>query len=123
MSQAPPSPISSSTVSRYVVRDAATFRQEPSILGTQVRVRDIAVLWRSGVSPEAIPGRLFDLISAAQVFDAIGFYLDNQAEIDGQIEWFHSHPPLNVPAELRLNPLRDEVARDIERARQEQATD
>jgi uncharacterized protein (DUF433 family) len=123
MSQAPPSSIPSSTVSRYVVRDAATFRQEPSVVGTQVLVRDIVTLWRSGVSPEAIPERLFDLVSAAQVFDAIGFYLDNQVEIDGQIEWVRDRPPLNVPAELRLNPLRDEVAQDIERAHQEQTAD
>jgi uncharacterized protein (DUF433 family) len=105
------------TVSRYVVRDAATFRQEPTIVGTKVMVRDIVELWRSGIVPEKIPSRLFNLISAAQVFDAIGFYLDNQLEIDEYIEWYRSHPPLNVPAGLRLNPLREEVARAIEGAR------
>lgn len=115
MPQIPPS-----TVSRYVVRDAKTFRQEPTIVGTKVMVRDIVEIWRSGVAPEHIPARLFNLISAAQVFDALGFYLDNQSEIDDYIEWYRSHPPFNVPAELRLNPLRKEVALAIESTRHEQ---
>ncbi len=112
MTQTIPNP-----VSRYVVRDVATFRQEPTIAGTKVMVRDIVELWRSGIVPEKIPSQLFDLISAAQVFDAIGFYLDNQSEIDEYIEWYRSRPPLNVPAGLRLNPLREEVGRAMEDAR------
>ncbi len=118
MPQTPPG-----TVSRYVVRDATTFRQEPTIVGTKVMVRDIVEIWRSGVAPEHIPARLFNLISAAQVFDALGFYLDNQPEIDDDIEWYRSHPPFNVPAELRLNPLRKEVALTIESTRHEQNTE
>jgi uncharacterized protein (DUF433 family) len=112
MTQTIPNP-----VSRYVVRDVETFQQEPTIAGTKVMVRDIVELWRSGIVPEKIPSQLFDLISAAQVFDAIGFYLDNQSEIDEYIEWYRSRPPLNVPAGLRLNPLREEVVRAMEEAR------
>ncbi len=112
MTQTIPNP-----VSRYVVRDVETFRQEPTIAGTKVMVRDIVELWRSGTVPEKIPSQLFNLISAAQVFDAIGFYLDNQSEIDEYIEWYRSRPPLNVPAGLRLNPLREEVVRAMEDAR------
>ena len=100
-------------VSRYVVRDSETLRKEPSIVGTKVMVRDIVEVWKSGVAPEQIPPQLFNLISAAQVFDAIGFYLDNQSEIDDYIEWYRNHPMLNVPAGLRLNPLKSEVDRDI----------
>ena len=100
-------------VSRYVIRDSETLRKEPSIVGTKVMVRDIVEVWKSGVAPEQISAQLFNLISAAQVFDAIGFYLDNQSEIDGYIEWYHSHPMLDVPAGLRLNPLKNEVDRDI----------
>ncbi|PSB14477.1 DUF433 domain-containing protein [Phormidesmis priestleyi ULC007] len=85
-------------VSRYVVRDREAFLQEPTIVATQVTVRDIVELWRSGIAPEEIPSQLFDLVSAAQVFDALSFYLDNQSEIDGYIEWYRSRPPLNVPA-------------------------
>lgn len=53
------------------------------------------------------------------MFDAISFYLDNQAEIDGYIEWYRSRPPLNVPAKLRLNPLLEEVHQAIANYRQE----
>jgi uncharacterized protein (DUF433 family) len=108
------------TLSRYVVRDAGTFRQEPTIVGTKVTVRDVVEIWRSGVVPELIPAQLFNLISAAQAFDAIGFYLDNQSEIDDYIEWYRSHPLSNVSVRLRLNPLREEVAMEIERIRHEQ---
>jgi uncharacterized protein (DUF433 family) len=107
------------TVSRYVVRETNTFLKEPTIVGTQVTVRDVVELWRSGIAPEAIPAQLFNLVSVAQVFDVISFYLDNQPEIDGYIDWYRSHPPLNVPATLRLNPLRDEVNQSIKNYRQE----
>jgi uncharacterized protein (DUF433 family) len=106
-----------STGSRHIIRDSDTFMQEPSIAGTQVLVRDIVELWKSGVSPEEIPGQLFNLVSAAQVFDAIGFYLDNQAEIDGHIAWYVQRPIAHVPAQLRLNPLRDEVEAAIQEYR------
>ena len=100
-------------VSRYVIRDSETLRKEPSIVGTKVMVRDIVEVWKSGVAPEQISAQLFNLISAAQVFDAIGFYLDNQSEIDDYIQWYRNHPMLNVPTGLRLNPLKSEVDRDI----------
>jgi uncharacterized protein (DUF433 family) len=45
-------------------------------------VRDIVVFWKSGIKPEDIPQKLLQLVTAAQVFDAISFYLDNQPEID-----------------------------------------
>ncbi len=107
------------TVSRYVVRDPETFMQEPTIVGTQVTVRDIVELWQLGIAPETIPAELFNLVSAAQAFDAISFYLDNQTEIDQSIDWYRARPPLNVPARLRLNPLREEVNQSIEAYRQE----
>jgi uncharacterized protein (DUF433 family) len=105
------------TGSRHIVRDDTAFMQEPSIAGTKVLVRDIVELWKSGVLPEEIPGQLFNLVSAAQVFDAIGFYLDNQAEIDGHIAWYQEKPIAHVPAQLRLNPLRDEVEAAIQEYR------
>ncbi len=105
--------------SRYVIRDEETLLKEPIIIGTKVAVRDIIELWRSGILPQDVPDRLFNLVSAAQVFDAISFYLDNQVEIDSHIDWYHSRPLLNIPAELRLNPLRDEVEQNIRDARLE----
>jgi len=106
-------------ISRYVIQDSETLLKEPTIVGTKVMVRDIVGIWKSGVAPEEIPAQLFSLISAAQVFDAIGFYLDNQSEIDGYIEWYRSRPMLDVPAGLRLNPLQTEVNRSIEDYRRE----
>lgn len=104
-----------------IVRDAATFRQEPSIVNTQVLVRDIVELLQSGLTPEEIPGHLFDLVTITQVSEAIKFYQSHQAEIDEAMVWYRDRPMLNVPAGLRLNPLRDEVQSSIEFARQEAA--
>ncbi|EDX75632.1 hypothetical protein MC7420_6287 [Coleofasciculus chthonoplastes PCC 7420] len=42
-------------------------------------------MWRIGVSPEEIPQRLTHL-GLSQVFDALSYYLDHQAEINEYIE-------------------------------------
>ncbi len=47
--------------------------------------------------------------SAAQVFDAIRFYLDDRPEIDDRIAWYEARPMLNVSPLLRCNPLLNEV--------------
>lgn len=101
------------STSRYVTRDSKILQGEPAIVGTQVAVRDIVLLWKSGVKPEEIPEKLMRLVTVAQVFDAISFYLDNQQEIDEYIEFFVQHPPLNVPFGLRANPLLDEVRENV----------
>jgi uncharacterized protein (DUF433 family) len=108
----------SDTGSRHIARNDEAFMKEPIVLGTKVLVRDIVEVWRSGVAPESIPAQLFNLVSAAQVFDAIGFYLDNQAEIDGHIAWYQQRPIANVPARLRLNPLSEEVDQAMQEYRQ-----
>jgi uncharacterized protein (DUF433 family) len=108
----------SDTGSRHIARNDESFMKEPIVLGTKVLVRDIVEVWRSGVAPESIPAQLFNLVSAAQVFDAIGFYLDNQAEIDGHIAWYQQRPIANVPARLRLNPLSEEVEQAMQEYRQ-----
>jgi uncharacterized protein (DUF433 family) len=108
----------SDTGSRHIARNDESFMKEPIVLGTKVLVRDIVEVWRSGVAPELIPAQLFNLVSAAQVFDAIGFYLDNQAEIDGHIAWYQQRPIANVPARLRLNPLSEEVEQAMQEYRQ-----
>jgi uncharacterized protein (DUF433 family) len=108
----------SDTGSRHIARNDELFMKEPIVLGTKVLVRDIVEVWRSGVAPESIPAQLFNLVSAAQVFDAIGFYLDNQAEIDGHIAWYQQRPIANVPARLRLNPLSEEVEQAMQEYRQ-----
>jgi len=72
-------------LSRYVMRNSEILSGEPVITGTRTSVRAIVGLWRLGVMPEAILNHLPHL-TLAQVFDALSFYLDHQAEIDESIE-------------------------------------
>lgn len=113
------SSLSRTSTSRYVTRDPDILQGEPIIAGTQVTVRDIVVFWKSEVKPEEIPEKLLPLVTAAQVFDAISFYWDNQQEIDEQIAWYEARPVLNVSPLLRCNPLLDEVAEYVEAYRRE----
>ena len=48
-------------------------------------MRAIVEMWRQGVAPEDIPHRLPHL-RLSQVFDALSYYSDHQAEINGHIE-------------------------------------
>jgi uncharacterized protein (DUF433 family) len=52
--------------------------------GTGVPVWAIAFLWKTGSKPEEIAEEYS--LSLSQVFDALSYYLDHQAEIDKQIE-------------------------------------
>ena len=70
---------------RYVVRNDEILGGEPIIHGTRTPVRAIVELWRRGIPPEAIPSRLPHL-TVAQVFDALSYYSDHQAEIHASIE-------------------------------------
>jgi len=81
------------TLSRYVSRNAEILGGEPIIIGTRTSIRAIVGLWRMDISPEEILNHLPHL-TLAQVFDALSFYLDNQAEINTYIERNH------VPDEL-----------------------
>jgi uncharacterized protein (DUF433 family) len=77
--------MASETISRYVTRNAEILNGEPIIIGTRTSVRAIVQLWRMGIMPEEILNHLPHL-TLAQVFDALSFYLDNQAEINNYIE-------------------------------------
>ena len=68
----------------YIVTDDQILSGEPIIKGTRTPVRAIVEIWRLGVSPEEIPRRLPHLI-LAQVFDALSYYSDHQAEINSYI--------------------------------------
>lgn len=111
--------LSGTTSSRYVTRTPEILQGEPIIADTQVTVRDIVVFWKSGIKPEDIPEKLIQLVTAAQVFDAISFYLDNQQEINERITWYEAYPLLNVSPLLRCNPLLNEVVEYTESYRQE----
>lgn len=73
------------TLSRYVTSNPEILSGEPIILGTRTSVRAIVGLWRLGIMPEEILSHLPHL-TLAQVFDALSFYLDHQAEINEYIE-------------------------------------
>ncbi|NDJ19478.1 DUF433 domain-containing protein [Myxacorys almedinensis] len=73
------------TLSRYVTRNSEILSREPVITGTRTSVRAIVGFWRLGIMPEEILNHLPHL-TLAQVFDALSFYLDNQAEINEYIE-------------------------------------
>lgn len=76
------------TEQHYVVTDDKILSGEPIIKGTRTPVRAIVEMWRLGVQPEEIPMRLPHL-TAAQVFAALSYYSDHQAEIQYHIERNH----------------------------------
>lgn len=70
---------------RYITSDKNILSGEPIIKDTRTSVRTIVELWRLGYAPEEIPNHLPHL-TIAQVFEALSYYSDNQAEINGYIE-------------------------------------
>ncbi len=70
---------------RYIVSNSQILNGEPIIEGTRTPVRAIVEIWRQGVTPEEIPHQLPHL-TLAQVFDALSYYSDHQAEINAHIE-------------------------------------
>ncbi len=91
------------TISRHVTRNPEILSGEPIIDGTRTPVRAIVENWRLGVRPEEIPLHLPHL-NLAQIFDALSFYLDNQAEINEYIERNHVPDELVHPfIKARLN--------------------
>ncbi len=100
---------SSASTSRYITRDARLYGGEPIVVGTKVAVRDIVKVWNATVPLEQISDRLLNVVTTAQVFDALSFYLDNQAEINERIAWYDAHPLLNAPVELRCYPHWDDI--------------
>ncbi len=70
---------------RYITTNKEILSGEPIIKGTRTPVRSIVEKWRLGYTPEDIIRGLPYLI-LAQVFEAMSYYYDNQAEIDGYIE-------------------------------------
>jgi len=73
------------TAHRYIVTNDQILGGELIIEGTRTPVRAVVELWRQGLAPETIPTRLPHLTSA-QVFDALSYYSDHQAEIHHYID-------------------------------------
>jgi uncharacterized protein (DUF433 family) len=74
--------MTTTTEHRYIVRDDAVLGGEPIVTGTRTPVRAIVEMWRLGVSPEEMLSH-FPHLTLAQVFDALSYYADHQAEIQG----------------------------------------
>lgn len=72
------------TLSHYIISDAALLQGEPVVIGAKTPVRAIVELWRLGIPPEEIPSHLPHL-TLAQIFDALSYYTDHQAEINEYI--------------------------------------
>ena len=85
------------TTTRYITRNTAILSGEPIVVGTRTPVRSIVEMWRLGVSPEEIPLH-YPHLTLAQVFDALSFYQDNMAEINGYIERNRVPPDLIEPS-------------------------
>ena len=77
--------MTTATDHHYVVRDDQILGGEPIVRGTRTPVRAIVALWRLGATPEEIPGHLPHL-TLAQVFDALSYYADHQAEVQRYID-------------------------------------
>jgi len=69
----------------HIISDSQLLDGEPVIEGTKTTVRAIVELWRLGIRPEEIPTHLPHL-TLAQVFGALSYYSDHQAEINRYIE-------------------------------------
>lgn len=77
---------SSNTGQNYITSNPEILSSEPIIIGTRTSVRAIVELWRIGITPEEIVMTHLPYLTLAQVFSALSFYLDNQAEINEYIE-------------------------------------
>ncbi len=77
--------MNTATAYRYISSDENILNGEPIIRGTRTPVRAIVEKWRLGYTPEEIVRGLPHL-TLAQIFEAMSYYYDNQAEIDEYIE-------------------------------------
>ena len=68
------------TTHPYIIRDSNIYNGEPIIEGTRTGVRHVILLFQSGKDPEEIAS--IHRLTLAQVYDALSFYYDNDAEIE-----------------------------------------
>ncbi len=67
------------TAHPHIVRDSTIYDGEPIVAGTRTGVRHIILLFQAGQDPEDIAATQH--LSLAQVYDAISYFYDNEAEI------------------------------------------
>ena len=68
----------------YIVCTDEILHGAPIVSGSRTPVRAIAELWKFGIAPEEIIGRLPHL-TLAQVFDALSYYQEHREAIDEDI--------------------------------------
>ena len=78
----------------YIVHVRNIQGGEPTVRGSRIPVRVIVGVWRMGYSPEEIQAVHYPSLTLAEVFDALGYFSDNQQEILRYIELNH------IPDEL-----------------------
>jgi len=71
------------TAHPYIIRDSAIYGGEPIVEGTRTGVRHIILLFQSGKDPEDIAN--IHRLPLAQIYDAISYFYDNEAEIEHYI--------------------------------------
>ena len=92
----------------HVVRRSAVSGGEPMIRGTRISVRHIIERIQAGHSVEDILAALPHL-TAAQVYDALSYYHDHQAEMDQLIE--ESRPARAIAAQgLKVERVAEGIA-------------
>ncbi|HLH60362.1 MAG TPA: DUF433 domain-containing protein [Ktedonobacteraceae bacterium] len=67
----------------HIIRDSSIYGGEPIIEGTRTGVRHVILLFQSGKDPEEIAS--IHRLTLAQVYDALSYYYDNDAEIEHYI--------------------------------------
>jgi uncharacterized protein (DUF433 family) len=65
---------------KHIVSDPEVFGGKPCIEGHRISVHDVAAWHHQGIEPESI-AEDFDL-TQAEVYAALAYYYDHQAEID-----------------------------------------
>jgi uncharacterized protein (DUF433 family) len=86
----------------HVVRDPEVCGGAPIIRGTQVSLLHFAVLWKQVVAPEEILQSCPHL-TAAQVYDAISYYLDHQQEIEQELQALRRSDSLAAQHDLMMD--------------------
>lgn len=72
------------TASAQITKTPGVCGGQAVIEGTRIRVKNIAVLLKAGQTPQQILVQ-YPSLNLAQVYYAIGYYYEHQAEIEGEI--------------------------------------
>lgn len=83
----------------HIVRVEGVCGGEPIIQGTRIPVWLIAGWMKDGYGPEWVQREIYPHLTLAQIYDALSYYHDHPAEIDGALA-------VNTPPEEELEHRR-----------------